>query len=148
MGTHPIFESDFDCLTESKSLDKNESGRKISHCFAKICSSNGEVYDHQNGFFNSCASPNEQVTASSHFFRIPFFLHQHFFLPVWYDQTETVKVYRKMQKYLICSWEIFVVKKAIRLFRIVHFRHIYMLHGRVGVMGRSQLRKWSCRVCD
>merc|ERR1712130_44942 len=29
MGTHPIFESDFDCLTESRILLKMESAKKI-----------------------------------------------------------------------------------------------------------------------
>jgi len=32
MGTHPIFESDFDCLTELKIDSHNESDRTASNC--------------------------------------------------------------------------------------------------------------------
>merc|ERR1711923_415013 len=43
MGTHPIFESDFDCLTDCKSVSytrmapAKKSGKKVSHAFTIDC---------------------------------------------------------------------------------------------------------------
>jgi len=32
MGTHPIFESDFDCLTEIKKKEKSENDKEVTNC--------------------------------------------------------------------------------------------------------------------
>merc|ERR1711892_805824 len=37
MGTHPIFESDFDCLTESKKPNKMSSKEEIVQGFQQLC---------------------------------------------------------------------------------------------------------------
>merc|ERR1739848_198602 len=37
MGTHPIFESDFDCLTDCKSVVTGEMAKKVSHSFTIDC---------------------------------------------------------------------------------------------------------------